>query len=178
MTLASCLLEDKKAFIILKASQGNETIQLYWFIYVAVVVPISSIPFEWFYSRIRIHMGGNSSPSNYSRSCSNINEHSAASWEDADLSVWCRAALLPTLPLRKILQEWDWHCDIQESAAYFLWLQCEPNMPRNYEKAGSLTLLMKLIFPVMLPNSVEKLFHLYLGTAVPADVQFLPLITF
>jgi len=138
----------------------------------------TSIPFEWFYSRIRIHMGGNSSPRNYSRSCSNINEPRAASWEDADLSVWCRGALLPTLPLCKILQEWDWHRDLQESAAYFLWLKHEPNMPRNYEKAGSLALLMKIIFPMMLPNSVEKLFHLYLGTAVPADVQFMPLITF
>lgn len=40
MTPASCLLEDKKAFIILKASQGNETIQLYWFIYIAAIVPV------------------------------------------------------------------------------------------------------------------------------------------
>lgn len=39
----------------------------------------------------------------------------------------------------------------------------------------TLFLLMKIIFPVMLPNYVEKLFHLYLGTAVPADVQLLPL---
>lgn len=43
MTPASCLLEDKAAFIILKASQGNETIQLYWFIYVAAIVPVSHL---------------------------------------------------------------------------------------------------------------------------------------
>lgn len=54
MTPASCLLEDKAAFIILKASQGNKTIQLYWFIYVAAVVPVSHL--NGFYSRIRIRM--------------------------------------------------------------------------------------------------------------------------
>lgn len=43
MTLASCLLEDDKAFIILKASQGMETIQLSWFIYVDAVLPVSHL---------------------------------------------------------------------------------------------------------------------------------------
>lgn len=43
MTPASCLLEDKEFFIILKATQGNETIQLQWFTYVAAVVPISHL---------------------------------------------------------------------------------------------------------------------------------------
>lgn len=54
MTPASCLLKDKKAFIILKASQGNKTIQLYWFVYVAAVVSVSHL--NGFYCRIRICM--------------------------------------------------------------------------------------------------------------------------
>lgn len=151
---------------------GNNTVVLVYLCWCCC----TSIPFKWLYSRIRIHVGGNSGP-RITRSCSNLNNHSAASWEDADLCVVQDSPSAPR-PQHSVLHETGataYRSMLCTFSAFDTIAACPET-----ERAQSLTLflLMKIVTPIVLPNYVEKLFHLCLGTAVPADVQFLPLIAF
>lgn len=72
--------------------------------------------------------------------------------------------------------EWNPRCDLQGGAADFLHVTSVRTWLKAAQIEGlTLFLLMKIIFPRMLPSCVKKLFCLYLSTAVLADVQFLPL---
>lgn len=102
----------------------------------------TSIPFKWFYSRTRIHIGGNSNCNSYSRSCCNINECSAASWEDAELLVWYRVALLSSLQVkshRNGISTVTWRSVLP------LFCDFSINIAKSCSEALTLFLLMKII---------------------------------